>query len=116
MRTNADGLDEGRATRSCERAVLGGAAGDGPHHSDRRTRGHSERVRLFADLVGEELKLSKEERQKLQWGALLHDLGKLMVPTEILNKKGKPSDEEWAVLQGHPAAGMELIAPLSDFL
>jgi len=62
--------DPGDAARQVVQLI--GAIGD----HDRRTRGHSERVRLFADLVGEELKLSKEERQKLQWGALLHDLGK----------------------------------------
>ena len=102
--------DPGDAARQVVQLI--GAIGD----HDRRTRGHSERVRLFADLVGEELKLSKEERQKLQWGALLHDLGKLMVPSDILNKKGKPSAEEWRILEGHPDAGMELIAPLREFL
>lgn len=102
--------DPGDAARQVVQLI--GAIGD----HDRRTRGHSERVRLFADLVGEELKLSKEDRQKLQWGALLHDLGKLMVPSEILNKKGKPDAEEWAILQGHPAAGMTMIEPLREFL
>lgn len=83
---------------------------------DRRTRGHSERVRLYADLIGEELHLSKQERQKLQWAALLHDLGKLSVPGEILNKKGAPSADEWAILRTHPAAGERLVAPLRPFL
>ena len=83
---------------------------------DRRTRGHSERVRLYVELIGRELHLSKEERQKLQWGALLHDLGKLMVPPEILNKPGKPDPEEWAIIQQHPAWGMAFIEPLRPFL
>lgn len=110
--TRAHGLarDPGDAARQVVSLI--GTIGD----HDRRTRGHSERVRLFADLIGEELKLSKEDRQKLQWGALLHDLGKLMVPTEILNKKGKPTASEWQVLQGHPDAGMRLIEPLREFL
>ena len=110
--TRANGLatDPGDAARQVVQLI--GTIGD----HDRRTRGHSERVRLFADLVGEELNLSKEERQKLQWGALLHDLGKLMVPAEILNKAGRPSPEEWKVLEGHPEAGMTLIEPLRDFL
>ncbi|MFN8050713.1 MAG: HD-GYP domain-containing protein [Acidimicrobiales bacterium] len=110
--TRARGLakDPGDAARQVIQLI--GAIGD----HDRRTRGHSERVRLFADLVGEELKLSKEERQKLQWGALLHDLGKLMVPSEILNKNGKPDADEWRILQGHPAEGMRLIEPLREFL
>src|SRR5205823_2788335 len=44
---------------------------------DRRTRGHAERVRVFTDLLAQELKLSKEDRYKLRWAALLHDIGKL---------------------------------------
>lgn len=83
---------------------------------DRLTRGHCERVRLYAQMIGEEIGLSTEELQKLQWGALLHDLGKLRVPSEILNKKGKPDADEWAVLQRHPADGEEMIQPLVPFL
>ncbi|MBI3256152.1 MAG: HD-GYP domain-containing protein, partial [Actinobacteria bacterium] len=110
--TRANGLDDdpGRAARQVIELI--GALGD----HDRRTRGHSERVRLYAEMLGEELKLSLEERQKLQWGALLHDLGKLMVPPEILNKPGKPTVAEWAVIEKHPAAGMQLIEPLRPFL
>jgi len=109
-RTRGLSRDPGDAARQVVELI--GAIGD----HDRRTRGHSERVRLYADLVGEELKLTKEERQKLQWGALLHDLGKLMVPGEILNKAGKPDAEEWRVLQSHPEEGMRLIEPLRPFL
>ncbi|MEZ5321695.1 MAG: HD-GYP domain-containing protein [Microthrixaceae bacterium] len=110
--TRTEGLadDPGEAARQVIQLI--GAIGD----HDRRTRGHSERVRLYTDLIGEELKLSKEERQKLQWGALLHDLGKLMVPGEILNKAGKPDADEWRILQSHPDEGMRLIEPLRDFL
>ncbi len=109
-RSNGLADDPGTAARQVIELI--GALGD----HDRRTRGHSERVRLYAELIGEELGLPEEDRQKLQWGALLHDLGKLMVPPEILNKPGKPDAEEWAVIQGHPAAGMKLIEPLRAFL
>ena len=83
---------------------------------DRRTRGHSERVRAYADLLGEEMGLSAEDRQKLQWGALLHDVGKMAVPATILNKPGKPDPEEWAILQNHPGAAKALLEPLSGWL
>lgn len=83
---------------------------------DRRTRGHSERVRAYADLIGEELGLSTDERQKLQWGALLHDVGKMAVPAAILNKPGKPDPQEWAILQNHPGASKALLGPLSGWL
>ena len=83
---------------------------------DRLTRGHSERVRAYAELLGEELGLNDEDMDKLRWSALLHDVGKLSVRPEILNKDGRPTDEEWAELQGHPAAAMEYLEPLKPWL
>lgn len=83
---------------------------------DRRTRGHCERVRVYADMIGKEMGLSRVDREKLHWAALLHDLGKLEVPASILNKAGKPTAEEWEVLRGHPEAGRKLIAPLLEWL
>ncbi len=83
---------------------------------DRMTRGHAERVQAYCDLIAEELDLSDEDRGKLRWGALLHDMGKLDVPGEILNKDGRPDEEEWAILQGHPAAGRAYVDPLRPWL
>lgn len=84
------------------------------HHP--RTRGHSERVRAYADLIGEELELEPEDRERLRWAALLHDVGKLRVPTEILDKSDRPDLTEWRVLEQHPAASAELTGPLRDWL
>jgi hypothetical protein len=86
------------------------------HNHDRRTRGHSERVRAYAMLLGAQLQLSPAERDRLQWAALLHDIGKLEVSPAILNKNGKPTDEEWAELQRHPACASAYLAPLEQFL
>jgi hypothetical protein len=83
---------------------------------DRLTRGHSERVRAYSRMIGSELRLSAEELELLNWAALLHDVGKLSVPTEILTKPGRPTDEEWAVLRRHPEFGDELVKPLCDWL
>lgn len=83
---------------------------------DRGTRGHSERVRAFTEMLAEEMQLDQKFRDKLRWGALLHDMGKLMVPAEILNKPGRPTADEWAVLQRHPAEGGRILAPLADWL
>ncbi|HTN79730.1 MAG TPA: HD-GYP domain-containing protein, partial [Acidimicrobiales bacterium] len=83
---------------------------------DRRTRGHSERVRALTDLVAADMGLSEHDANRLRWAALLHDIGKLAVPTTILNKPGAPDDREWAVLQRHPEEGARLIGPLADWL
>lgn len=83
---------------------------------DRSTRGHSERVRVFTDLLADELKVDRAGRGRLRWAALLHDIGKLEVPTSILNKPGKPDADEWAVLHRHPAEGARLIEPLMPWL
>lgn len=83
---------------------------------DRLTRGHSERVRAYADLIGEEMRLPVHERELLHWSALLHDIGKLEVPAAILNKKGAPDDAEWQVIKNHPAAAAQYTASLADWL
>ncbi len=83
---------------------------------DRFTRGHGERVRAYAALLGEELGLDPVELSKLQWAGLIHDIGKLAVPDEILNKPGRLTDEEFDVIKTHPAEGMKLIGPLAPWL
>lgn len=83
---------------------------------DPRTRGHGERVRAYADMLGDELGLDGEARNKLIWAAMLHDIGKLQVPSEIINRTGGLSDEEWLVMRKHPEWGMALTAPLADWL
>lgn len=83
---------------------------------ERLTRGHTERVRAYADLIGQEMGLDADDLNKLRWGVLLHDIGKLSVDPAVLNKPSKPSAEEWKSLSEHPAAGMEILAPLSAWL
>ncbi|MBM3672257.1 MAG: HD-GYP domain-containing protein, partial [Actinobacteria bacterium] len=83
---------------------------------DRRTRGHSERVRAFSDLIGQELKLSDADGERLRWAAFLHDIGKLTVPAKVLNKPGKLDSREWSIVRGHPAAGLDFAEPLRSWL
>ena len=84
---------------------------------DPLTRGHSERVRAFSDLLAAQLGLDDDARDRLHWAALLHDIGKLAVPTEILNKKGKPTEEEWILLKRHPEEGVKLVeGPIAEWL
>ena len=83
---------------------------------DRRTRGHSERVRAFADLIAIELRLPTAERDRLRWSALLHDIGKLHVDLTILNKPGKLDGREWEAVRAHPHVGARIAAPLMPWL
>ncbi len=83
---------------------------------DRRTRGHSERVRAFTDMLADEIDLAESDRDRLRWAALLHDIGKLRVPGRILNKAGKPDPGEWERLKQHPAEGARIAAPLLPWL
>jgi Bacterial Ig domain/HD domain len=83
---------------------------------DRLTRGHSERVRAYSRLIAGEMHLSSHELDLLNWAALLHDVGKLDVPAEILTKAGRPTDAEWSVLRRHPEFGAQLVEPMRGWL
>ena len=83
---------------------------------DRRTRGHSERVRAYTEVVAEELRLSERDRDMLRWAGLLHDIGKLRVSKATLNKPGKPNEREWEELKRHPSEGAKIVAPLKPWL
>jgi HD-GYP domain-containing protein (c-di-GMP phosphodiesterase class II) len=83
---------------------------------DRTTRGHSERVRAVTDLIARELHLSSADRDRLRWSALLHDVGKLAVHPDILNKSADLDDDEWEVIRRHPLEGARLTAPLAGWL
>lgn len=83
---------------------------------DRGTRGHSERVRMYTDMLGEELKLRSRDRDRLRWAALLHDVGKLMVAPEILNKPSSLAKKEQSIVRRHPLEGMRLAAPIREWL
>lgn len=83
---------------------------------DRRTRGHGERTRAYTDMLAEEMKIPLEGRDRLRWAALLHDIGKLDVPAEILNKDSALTEEEMAIVRRHPLMGMRVSASLVPWL
>jgi hypothetical protein len=108
----AEGIDDD-PTRAAE-VVLSLAAELNRH--DRLTRGHAERTRAYTDLLAEELGLSTEEMDRLRWAALLHDVGKLEIASDVLNAERGLDDDEWAALREHPRLGFELTKPIHEFL
>ena len=73
--------------------------------------GHSGRVTALAARVGLDLGMNNDQLAHLKRGALLHDIGKLGVPEQILTKAGPLNDEEWAAIRRHPQIGSDLLAP-----
>jgi hypothetical protein len=104
---------EGTPVEAAERLLELVAALD---RHDHVTRGHAERVRAYAQMIAEELRLGKTERDLLNWAALLHDVGKLGIPAEILAKPYRLTHAEYAVIKRHPELGEELVAPLRSWL
>jgi putative nucleotidyltransferase with HDIG domain len=82
---------------------------------DTSTEEHTRRVALLAARVAEELRLPAALRRDLAVGGLLHDVGKLSVPLEILNKPGPLDDDEFAAIRLHPEAGRRLLEELGGF-
>jgi putative nucleotidyltransferase with HDIG domain len=82
---------------------------------DASTEEHTRRVALLAARVAEELKLPASLRRHLAMGGLLHDIGKLRAPLEILQKPGPLTDEEFAEIRRHPEAGRRLLEELGGF-
>jgi len=77
---------------------------------DRYTRGHVERVQQLALELARALDWPEEALAVLEFGALLHDIGKILVPRAILNKTGKLEPDEWAALRRHPEDGANMLA------
>lgn len=77
--------------------------------ADSYTYGHCERVATYAVAVARELDLTDTELTTVRLGAYLHDVGKVKVPHEILNKPGRLTTEEFDIIKQHPAWGIELL-------
>jgi hypothetical protein len=80
---------------------------------DRYTHGHSERTAKIAVQLGVRLGLDEDTLRALARGAYLHDVGKIAIPDDILNKPGALTAEERIVVETHPDVGYELVRPVS---
>ncbi|MBX3144386.1 MAG: HD-GYP domain-containing protein [Trueperaceae bacterium] len=78
--------------------------------ADGYTADHCERLQRLSYATGRELGLSQAELYGLDFGAYLHDVGKVKVPTSILQKPGKLDAEEWLVIKQHPTFGREMLS------
>src|SRR5215813_7736533 len=76
---------------------------------DSETHGHSERVVSYSLRLGREYGLSSEAMKSLEFGSLLHDIGKIGVPDSILRKPAKLTDEEWERMREHPLHGQQIL-------
>ena len=79
------------------------------------TSGHSTRVALYADLLGQELGVSDDRRRWLKRAALLHDVGKLGVSNSILDKPGKLDEDEWQDMRSHAVHSENILSRISAF-
>lgn len=76
---------------------------------DKYTNGHSLRVARYSQELSKRLNMSKEDQERIYYIAMLHDIGKIGVPDNILNKPGKLTDEEREIIQRHPAIGADIL-------
>jgi len=83
---------------------------------DPGTADHSIRVGLICGLMAETLGLSSRDVEALRWAGILHDLGKLAVPIEVLHKAGPLTPAEWDEVKKHPVVGSDLVLAISPAL
>ena len=81
---------------------------------DTYTRGHSVRVAEYSRELAKRMGKSPREVEDIYYVGLLHDIGKIGISNKIINKPGRLSEEEYAVIQSHPAIGAEILGNISE--
>ncbi len=104
-------LDESRSTKSHIVKALLNTLGE----KSNETEEHAWRMQKLAFLMGEKLNLTQPELDKLSLLATLHDVGKTIIPSEILNKPRKLTAEEWQTIQEHPETGYRIASATEEF-
>jgi putative nucleotidyltransferase with HDIG domain len=80
---------------------------------DKETEGHTQRVTKMTLLLAKKMGMSATEKLDLRRGALLHDIGKMGIPDEILHKPGPLSEEEWVIMRQHPLYAYQMLSPIA---
>lgn len=81
---------------------------------DKYTKGHSTRVAEYSRLLAEKAGLDKDEQDSIFYMATLHDIGKIGIADNIINKPGKLSDEEYAIIKAHPETGYSILRQMTE--
>ncbi|MDQ2087252.1 PAS domain S-box protein [Herbivorax sp. ANBcel31] len=76
---------------------------------------HTEMVSQFCEIIAKGLCLNEREIDGIKAAGILHDIGKIMVPPEILNKKEKLTDEEWEIIKRHPVTGYQILRGVDEY-
>lgn len=90
--------------------------GDVVEHDDAYTGVHTRGVVGLATRVGEALELTPRQQRLVEFGALLHDVGKIAVPNELINKPGPLSDDEWSLIRTHTLVGEEMLSRIGGLM
>ncbi len=107
----ATGLENGRLYKELEETYLSTIKilVSTIEAKDSYTKGHTERVAEYASMLAEEMGLDKKEIDVVRFGAALHDIGKLGIYEDILNKPGELTKQEWMMVRSHPEVGANII-------
>ncbi len=108
---------EGLENANIELALAYDATIEGWSHAldlrDRETEGHTQRVTELTLALARRVGLPEQQIPHIRRGALLHDIGKMGVPDEILRKPGALTEEEWAIMREHPRLAYDLLSPIA---
>lgn len=110
-------IDLKKTCRRLEGAILQSLLGlaNALEAKDPYTRGHSTRVSQLARQMARRLGLPRDSSEMIAQAALVHDLGKIGVPEQILRKPGPLTTQEWEMMRRHPLTGAQIVAPLEFF-
>ena len=114
LRAQPDLTDVGQRVADLEQEFLHVARrwGESIEAKDRYTQGHCQRVADMACAIARKSGLDEHQLFWFRIGALLHDVGKLVIPEQLLNKPGKLDDAEWQLMRSHTTAGVEMLADI----
>jgi putative nucleotidyltransferase with HDIG domain len=90
-----------------------GALAEAVDKRDPYTSKHSQRVKMISVDIGREMRVDESELEALEWGGLLHDVGKIGVPDAVLLKQDRLTKDERMVMNAHPVLGAQIITPVT---